>query len=298
MSSGAAGTLHPVNVRRADELERPTLLELFNAAYSDYFVPLRMRTPDWDEHLDLNGIDLKISRVVDAGGPAAFALVGRRGDEAWIGGMGTHPAHRRRGLGERALRAAIQAARADGCGDVRLEVIDANDRAIALYEKLGFTRVRELVVAQLNPESGARTREPDGAEAVALDDRDAQQWVSERGGDSEPWQRTGAVLEGLRERGARLRGLAVHRAGVTAAAAVLRDQGTITGVLQIAADDPAAAAELLRAATAGERAVRLVNVPDGDPAVAALEQLGAHVVVRQHEMRLTAETPLAVLPAG
>lgn len=287
-----------MTIEPASVLDVAELLTLFNASYSDYVVPMRMRLADFREHLDLNGIDLGTSRIVREIGPAAFALVGRRGEEAWIGGMGTHPDHRRRGLGERALRAAIRAARADGCGDVRLEVIDVNDRAIALYEKLGFSRVRKLVVAQVDPRPDARARAPKGGEAIALDDRDAQQWIYERGGDCEPWQRTGAVLEGLRERGERLRGLAVHRGGVIAAAAVLRDQGAITAVLQIAARDAAAAADLLRAATAGERAVRLVNVPAGDPAVAALTALGARVVVRQYEMRLAGQTPLATLPAA
>ncbi|HET9103814.1 MAG TPA: GNAT family N-acetyltransferase [Solirubrobacteraceae bacterium] len=274
-------------VRPAAELDRVALLELFNASYSDYLVPMRMRAADLEEHLDLNGIDLRASRVVHGEGPAAFALVGRRDDRAWIGGMGTHPDHRRRGLGEAALRAAVTAARGEGCGEVRLEVVEGNDRAIALYAKLGFTRVRELVVAQLDPGDGSSTPVAAGGTVMQVGDRDAERWVTGHREGPEPWQRAGAVLERLRERGTALRGIALRRDGTTAAAAVLRDQDEITGVLQIAAEDAVAAAGLLRAAVRPERPVRLVNVPDGDPAAAALQRLGAHIVARQYEMRLT-----------
>jgi GNAT superfamily N-acetyltransferase len=277
-----------VDIRPAAELDRAELLHLFNASYSDYLVPMRMRAADLDEHLDLNTIDLTVSRVAHAGEPAAFALVGRRGEEGWIGGMGTHPDHRRRGLGEAALRAAVAAARHDGCAEVRLEVITGNLRAIALYEKLGFRRSRELVVAQLDPAQDQRGSGAPDDTVVEVGDRDAERWVARHGTGPEPWQRAGAVLARLRERGTPLRGVTVQQRGRTRAAAVLRDQETVTGVLQIAAEDAAAAAGLLRAVAAPERVVRLVNVPDGDPAVAALPRLGADLVARQYEMRLGA----------
>lgn len=42
------------------------------------------------------------------------------------------------GVGTALLRAIIQEARAQGCADVRLDVIDTNPRARALYEREGF----------------------------------------------------------------------------------------------------------------------------------------------------------------
>jgi len=53
-------------------------------------------------------------------------------------GMGLLPDYRGRGLGEKLLRATIDAAVKMGIERVELEVYPSNQRAIRLYEKLGF----------------------------------------------------------------------------------------------------------------------------------------------------------------
>lgn len=53
-------------------------------------------------------------------------------------GIGLLPRYRGRGLGERLMIAAIDAARDRGMERIELEVFGSNDRAIALYERLGF----------------------------------------------------------------------------------------------------------------------------------------------------------------
>jgi ribosomal protein S18 acetylase RimI-like enzyme len=61
-------------------------------------------------------------------------------------GMGMLLAYRGRGIGERLLRASIDAARSAGFERIELSVYAANERAAALYRKVGFvmegTRVR------------------------------------------------------------------------------------------------------------------------------------------------------------
>jgi ribosomal protein S18 acetylase RimI-like enzyme len=61
-------------------------------------------------------------------------------------GMGLLPDYRGRGIGERLLRASLDAARAAGFERIELSVYGRNQRAAALYRKLGFvhegTRVR------------------------------------------------------------------------------------------------------------------------------------------------------------
>jgi len=61
-------------------------------------------------------------------------------------GMGVHPDYRGRGIGERLIRAAIDAARASGFERLELSVYGRNVRAAALYRRVGFvhegTRVR------------------------------------------------------------------------------------------------------------------------------------------------------------
>ncbi len=72
-----------------------------------------------------------------------FVLVSQAGDEAEILSFAVDPAHRRRGIGEKLLSAAIRRlyeARAD---HVFLEVDALNRKAAGLYDKLGFRRVAE-----------------------------------------------------------------------------------------------------------------------------------------------------------
>ena len=53
-------------------------------------------------------------------------------------GMGLIPEYRGRGIGERLLRASIDAARAAGFERIELSVYGRNARAAALYRKVGF----------------------------------------------------------------------------------------------------------------------------------------------------------------
>lgn len=63
----------------------------------------------------------------------------RRQDEVWtIANVVTHPAARRRGIGQRLMAAALDAAASRGAADVHLFVRQDNEEALALYDKLGF----------------------------------------------------------------------------------------------------------------------------------------------------------------
>ena len=57
---------------------------------------------------------------------------------AQIEGVRVHAEHRGRGLGETMMRAAIDRARADGCGLVQLTTDRSRDDAHRFYERLGF----------------------------------------------------------------------------------------------------------------------------------------------------------------
>jgi ribosomal protein S18 acetylase RimI-like enzyme len=60
-------------------------------------------------------------------------------------GMGVLPGHRGRGIGERLIRAAIDAARAAGMERIELNVYGRNTRAAGLYRKVGFAHEGTLV---------------------------------------------------------------------------------------------------------------------------------------------------------
>ncbi len=86
---------------------------------------------------------LQVPRVAYFTTSADEGLVGVGPDinddaEAVLISMWVSPDARGRGVGERLARVAIDFARGDGFVAIRLEVVDTNESAIRLYERLGF----------------------------------------------------------------------------------------------------------------------------------------------------------------
>jgi len=256
-------------------------VDLFNAGFSDYLLPMRLTGAAWSEHVAANDIDLGCSRVVLDEEPAALALIAFRDGEGWVGGMGTVPRYRRRGMGEEALIAGLAALSDRGASVAWLEVIDRNERALRLYEKLGFEVVRDLVVWSL-PAGQAHSPAPRATEPSS-----AHAWIRTNRRDREPWQRADESVAAIGARGARMRALVVDRDGEVAAAALVRDDLPAVDVLQLAAPDEQAAASLLLAGARDGTELRFRNVPEDAPASLALERLGARRIATQHEMRVT-----------
>lgn len=267
--SSAAVALVP-----ADSIDLDALIALFNGAYSDYFVPLRLDRGGLELTIDICDIDLAASRVaLENGEPAAFAFLALRGDEGWIGGMGTLPGHRRRGLGGEALSEVLAEAKSRGAKSVRLEVIEQNQPARRLYEKLGFRRERDLNVWILD------SAPPRVTKAQPADPVEAHAWIKAHRRAQEPWQRADETLDHMLARGLAYEALTLDGQG----AALYRGNG----VLQLAAPDEKVAVHLLAAVGAQGDGLRFVNVPGADPANAALALLKAQLQLRQHEMRVT-----------
>ena len=60
-------------------------------------------------------------------------------DDCWLEDLFVRDDDRRAGLGEALVAAAIERARARGCGRVELDVSESNRAAWALYERMGFS---------------------------------------------------------------------------------------------------------------------------------------------------------------
>jgi GNAT superfamily N-acetyltransferase len=258
----------------ARSLGLDALAGLFNACFADYLLPMQLDPAALADHIERNDVSLGDSPVAVDGEPAAFALLAVRGADAWIGGMGTLPSHRRGGLGARVMQAAVETASARGCEAVWLEVIDRNEPARRLYERLGFEHVRDLGVWSLEPGSAA-------SGGLDVDVGEAAGWIAAHRDVREPWQRGDATLRRMRAAGVALRGLAVDRVG---AAVYTANPGSVTVQQAAAVDD--AAAEALLAACAAKGGLRFTNVAYEGRLGRALERLGAQAVVRQHELRL------------
>lgn len=257
-----------LELRPASSLPLDRLAALFTAGYEGYHVPLRIDEAALAFMVRCFDLDLDASRIgVRDGEPVGVCMLGLRGDEAWIGGLGVVASERRGGIGRRLMQAVLDEAAARGVREVRLEVIVENERAIPLYEELGFERTRGLEVWSLGGASGP-VRETDPAAAHA--------WVREHRSHREPWQRDDATLAHLDD----LRGL-----DADGGAAVVRAADGRVTVQQLAGDE-AALRSLLAAARALGDSVTVLNLPEGHPAGPVLIELGGAVAVRQHEMGL------------
>lgn len=274
-------------VEAADGLDDTVLAELFTLVYTGYFMPVHMDAPTMRFMRVAFDYDLGASRVLREGGAAvALALLSRRGDTGWIGGMGVVPSHRGRGLGEAVMRAALDAARECGVTRVGLEVLVQNEYAYRVYERLGFRTVRELDVWAFPAPDFADdgpSLEPAGVDA-------ALEFIREHRAAPEPWQRAEGTLAALRADGAAFEGLLARREGRTVGAMVCRIAGRAS-VMQLATlpGERSAATRALLAALRRDDApqgVRWLNLPQDDPAAEFVRSLGPTLEASQHEMEI------------
>ena len=252
-----------MKLRPSTELTRPELAELFTAAYEDYYVPFQIDEARLAHMVDAFDLDLERSLVAWEGeAKVGLANLGLRGERTWLGGVGVVKAARRRGIGEQLTCGLLDQARLAGAREMVLEVITQNEPAIALYEKLGFRKTRELDVLTLERAEGGSADEIDPAEARRL-----------IAGEREPWQRDDATLDNLADVAALTRDFA---------AAVYRMEGGRVNLLQAGGDKLDAVVAALRA----RGPILALNYPSGGPVAQALNDAGAKLVLRQHEMAI------------
>jgi len=187
------------------------------------------------------------------------------------GGVGVVQSKRREGIGELLTRSLLDRAAALGATEMTLEVIVENEPAIRLYEKLGFSRTRELEVLELE-----RGDSEGAADEVPLEV--AQRIVRAYRESEEPWQRSDETLTHLAARDPAPRGLAAG----DAAAAIYRLSAESVGLVQAGGEGPALQALISTLRTKGT--VSAVNYPSDGPVAAALRAAGAGVTLRQYEM--------------
>jgi ribosomal protein S18 acetylase RimI-like enzyme len=228
----------------SDRYSLAELAELFTRGYEGYFVPMHFDEPTLRYMVEAWDIDLSRSRVAPDAGLANLAI---RGDRGWIGGIAVVPEQRRGGVGRALMEAVLELAPST----VLLEVIEANEPAIKLYESLGFEKTRVLEVWR-----------------VEADEVPAERAARSTLGQTDlPWQREDASLPADYERVEVDGGAMIFRGGT---------------VFQLEARDEDAAAALLSRGTV----LNYVNVPEGDVAIGALERLGGELRLKQFEMVL------------
>ena len=255
-----------------------SLFAAFTAAFSDYVVKF---TPDHDQLLEMftrRGWVPELSVAAFEGeAMVAFTVNAAEGGRAYDSGTGVVPTHRRRGLARALMEKSFEVLR--GQREYVLEVLDNNERAVALYRELGFREVRGLQCwgFEASGLQGIEAQRNEGLESLSLDTLEPRRlWW-----DIHPsWQNSTSSIARARAPHVILGdedayAVLVPGTGDLAQLAVrpeVRRRGHGTRLLHEAA------------AVAG-KPLRIMNVDERDAGIAAfLERAGAKRTVRQLEM--------------
>ncbi|MBN2304742.1 MAG: GNAT family N-acetyltransferase [Anaerolineae bacterium] len=278
-----------ITYRAAADVDFEAFTAAFNLAYSDYHVPISMTPNSFRSLLARDDLDLTASVVaLDGDTIVGTGLLGIRIKRGWIGGMGVIPDRRRQGIGRGMMRYLLHQAQTRNLNAVRLEVIEANTGAHALYRQLGFEHQRYLLIlerypAPLSPASQNYAIEEHMPESL-LDD-----YVNFHDVSPNCWQRD------LRS----LRAIAPHAEGWAA-----RADNAIVGyaigwastygirLIDLATDPVGNRAAITQALLTRlhqqypEAQGNIYNLAEDDPVVPGFEAAGYTVAFRQIEMKL------------
>jgi ribosomal protein S18 acetylase RimI-like enzyme len=130
-----------VALRPARPADSEFCFQLHKAAMGGYITAIW----GWDEQRQRAFHDRSFSpgrwQIITAdGSDVGMINVEHRPTEIYLGRIEIHPSHQSRGIGTRLIAALIDEARRNG-QDLTLDVLIVNERAQALYRRLGLTEV-------------------------------------------------------------------------------------------------------------------------------------------------------------
>lgn len=162
---------------------------VLNLGFSDYLVPIQFDLPSFYSMLRTSHIDVALSRVIFQNGKAVgAALIARRGWSSRLAGMSLIPDARNQKIGQWVMDELITEAKLRGDRRMKLEVIEQNEPAVRLYDKVGFSKIRRLL--------GFIQESPIGekCEPVEIDIRQLADLINVSGLSNLPWQVSGESL--------------------------------------------------------------------------------------------------------
>lgn len=278
----------------ADQVDLDALTLAFNRGFTDYFVPLAQTPESLTAMIETNDVSLADSLVAldSTSAPVGIGLLALRPPRGWVAGMGVAPMWRGQGQGEALMRGLIARCRSRGLRLLQLEVLEQNDPARRLYQRLHFVERRHLLIysGPLASRSGPLLPGP-GLATASLDPMDALASFEALHAVEPSWQREPQSLAYMAPR---LKGVGLWEGDNLAAYVLYNDLAAGLPVLDAGAraatpQQRAAYVEiLLRMLVAGRprMAVRAINVPPRDPLNDALWALRCPVGGGQWEMTL------------
>ena len=127
------------------------LYECFLEAFSDYQVDMQMSREQFEQRIARDGVRLEFSAgAFDNGKMIGFYMNGagswQEKQTAYDAGTGVIPEYRGRSVAKELFAFMAPRLKEVGIAQYLLEVLSENERAVALYRKLGFVETRVLAV--------------------------------------------------------------------------------------------------------------------------------------------------------
>jgi len=139
-----------IDIKNLNKISFEQLANCFNKAFSDYIVPVSVTSEYLKYRSKRQLIDFNLSYGAFAGDDlVGLVLIGvsesSEGKRLYNGGTGVIPEYRGRGLTKQIFSEVLTKARIDNSiSGLSLEVIKGNDRALKIYEEIGFNAIRTL----------------------------------------------------------------------------------------------------------------------------------------------------------
>jgi len=148
----AVGVPDRLLIRNITPPDLDALVDAQNRIFEDYVVPVRSTRAFFEDFMKSVGGDLRnVLAAYDDDQIVGYVNPVQDRKKGWIGGIGVLPSYRGKGIGTRLMAAAERQLGDRGVDEVHLEVIEANQRAERLYERLGYRPARKLLCAEGRP---------------------------------------------------------------------------------------------------------------------------------------------------
>jgi len=141
-----------IRIEHMGQGQLDALIDAQNRIFEDYIIPIRSSRQFFVDFLKSVGGDLRnVLVALDGDHMVGYVNPVVDGQEGWIGGLGVLPSHRGRGIGPELMIAAERECLGKGVHEMSLEVIEGNDRAMRLYQGLGYAGTKRYLTAEGRP---------------------------------------------------------------------------------------------------------------------------------------------------
>jgi ribosomal protein S18 acetylase RimI-like enzyme len=126
----------PCRLRRVRPWERNAVLAVDQAAFDTFWQLDASSLREAVQATPVTRFRVAVDRRI-----SGYAITGHAGDTGYLQRLAVHPARQGRGIGAALVADALRWLRARGASAASVNTQEANDRALSLYEQIGFVRV-------------------------------------------------------------------------------------------------------------------------------------------------------------